>query len=117
MDAAFWKSVVTDVGFPIAAYGSLAYGIFLVIRWIGDKIVIPVRDNGFDFMKSLVDQLKQQTASLQSIDLNGQATKQAITMIQEKGCGRVDQCGNFCPKPGMNGSVSHETKTISNLPS
>ncbi len=89
-----WVTAVKEVGFPIAAYGGLAFAVWAVIKWVGGNLVTPFRDRAFRFIDRLegnVDSmsanLREQTTTLRDINDNQADIKISLLKIADNGCG------------------------------
>lgn len=90
MDAASVERVLRDFGFPVVASGALGWAIWLTARWVGNNIVIPVRDRSFKFLDTvegnvnkMSDNLDQQTVALKELNDKQGAIKSGIESIAE----------------------------------
>ena len=75
MDPETWTTIVRDVGFPIAvslillSFGaSIGMGCWIIARWLGRELIIPMRDAHRHFLTSIQETQQKQSNSLQRLD-------------------------------------------------
>jgi len=75
MDPDTWTAIVRDVGFPIAVSlillsfgGSIGAGSWVIARWLGRELIIPMRDAHIRFLASLQETQQRHATSLQSLN-------------------------------------------------
>lgn len=100
-----WLRAVRDVGFPIVAYGALAYAVWTAVRWVAANIVVPLQVRAVAFLDKLegnVDKmstnLETQTTTLQDINSSHESMRLTLEKIADHGCG-VSQNGAIMRKP------------------
>lgn len=75
MDTDTWTNIVKDVGFPIAVslillsfWASIGAGCWVIARWLGRELLIPIRDAHIKFLTSLQETQQRQALNLQRLD-------------------------------------------------
>lgn len=75
MEPETWTTVVKEVGFPVAVslillsfWASIGAGSWVIARWLGRELIIPMRDAHIKFLTSLQETQQKQSYNLQRLD-------------------------------------------------
>lgn len=74
-----WWSFVEKIGFPGAVVIALLYGLFLVVRWTGNKIFLPFAQSHLELVESTK---KANTTNAEANKINADTSQKIVQMME-----------------------------------